>query len=184
MCARGQCVVDCVRDCASKTCGDDGCGGVCGDCQAGASCLQGVCVTGCTPNCTGRRCGDDGCGGQCAIFGDPEVVSFDANPAINVEPPTNVPPTRPVVAITPAAPGGGDALVCTIVRPSYDLDAVRYHYRWYRDGVFAVVGDTPGVSADVTLPGETWRCRVWATDGMERSMPAEAEVIIGLGGGR
>jgi len=179
ICARGQCVVDCVRDCDGKTCGDDGCGGLCGECEAGASCIGGACVTGCTPSCAGRRCGDDGCGGQCAVFGDPEVIAFDANPAINVEAPTNVPPTRPVVAIDPPAPGDDDPLTCTIVTPSYDLDAVRYHYRWFKDGAFALGGDVPTIDASLTQPGERWRCRAFAHDGLERSIAAQAEVVIG-----
>ena len=33
----------CIRDCAGKTCGDDGCGGSCGPCTGG-SCSGGACV--------------------------------------------------------------------------------------------------------------------------------------------
>ncbi len=180
ICSRGVCVVDCVPACDGRSCGDDGCGGVCGDCAAGQACIQGVCVGGCTPNCNGRRCGDDGCGGQCAIFGDPEVVSFDSNPAINVEAPTNVPPTEPGIAVDPPAPEAGEALVCEVTAASYDLEPVRYHYRWFKDGVFAL-GGRKDVPAGLTLAGETWRCRAWASDGIERSTAAETEVVIGGG---
>ena len=58
-------VEDCPqKDCNGKTCGDDGCGGSCGSCPAGDTCLaNGTCV--CTPDCEGKICGDDGCGGSC-----------------------------------------------------------------------------------------------------------------------
>ena len=48
--ATGQIVVDvacelCTPDCNGKSCGGDGCGGVCGVCGAGAACSGGSCVT-------------------------------------------------------------------------------------------------------------------------------------------
>ena len=39
----------CEPDCTGKSCGSDGCGGVCGTCEAGSSCEEGACVD----------CGDD-----------------------------------------------------------------------------------------------------------------------------
>jgi hypothetical protein len=54
----------CTPDCTGKNCGDDGCGGSCGTCSGGETCVSGVC-TGCTPDCSGKNCGDDGCGGSC-----------------------------------------------------------------------------------------------------------------------
>jgi formylglycine-generating enzyme required for sulfatase activity/subtilisin family serine protease len=61
----------CHRDCAGKACGDDGCGGVCGVCQAGLVCNANFdCVVPrCQRQCTGRACGDDGCGGSCGDCG-------------------------------------------------------------------------------------------------------------------
>lgn len=54
----------CVPSCASRACGDDGCGGVCGTCGASERCTpDGLCE--CVPDCSGRQCGDDGCGGSC-----------------------------------------------------------------------------------------------------------------------
>ena len=38
----------CVPDCAGKLCGADGCGGSCGECAEGLSCVAGVCAE---PNC-------------------------------------------------------------------------------------------------------------------------------------
>jgi len=52
----------CVPKCFGKACGDDGCGGSCGSCEAGAFCLEGACET-CT--CEGKECGNDGCGNPC-----------------------------------------------------------------------------------------------------------------------
>ena len=90
------CVADghCVPQCAGRVCGNDGCGGSCGLCDAQSTCsgagqcippapecvvnadcddhLPGTvdtCVGGhcnhCTPQCAGRECGLDSCGGQC-----------------------------------------------------------------------------------------------------------------------
>ncbi|MBT4277832.1 alpha/beta hydrolase fold domain-containing protein, partial [Candidatus Falkowbacteria bacterium] len=48
-----------------KQCGDDGCGGVCGICTGGTTCVNGFCEFACVPDCNGAECGDDGCGGSC-----------------------------------------------------------------------------------------------------------------------
>jgi len=61
----------CTPVCAGKTCGNDGCGGVCGLCALKQACVQGKCTDkpGCVPECGGKSCGPDGCGascGQCA----------------------------------------------------------------------------------------------------------------------
>jgi hypothetical protein len=54
----------CTPSCAAKACGDNGCSGTCGTCEAGTSCSGGgQCV--CVPNCDSKICGDDGCGGTC-----------------------------------------------------------------------------------------------------------------------
>ncbi len=59
----------CLPDCAGKTCGDNGCGGVCGKCftpeggQDDSLCTDvGTC---CVPACAGKNCGDNSCGGLC-----------------------------------------------------------------------------------------------------------------------
>ena len=53
----------CQPDCDGKECGLDGCGGICGVCDAAKLCIDGVC--GCSPDCDGKTCGDDLCGGSC-----------------------------------------------------------------------------------------------------------------------
>ncbi len=62
----GTCICD--PRCDGRECGPDGCGSVCGWCDAGATCDDGACV--CTPDCTGRQCGSDGCGGSCGSCPD------------------------------------------------------------------------------------------------------------------
>ncbi len=54
----------CERLCDDKQCGDDGCGGSCGECPGGEICVDYYCQD-CDPECAGRDCGDDGCGGSC-----------------------------------------------------------------------------------------------------------------------
>lgn len=39
-----ECPDTCVPACAARACGDDGCGGSCGTCGSGATCLDGACV--------------------------------------------------------------------------------------------------------------------------------------------
>ncbi len=74
----------CIPECNGRVCGDDGCGGHCGECgpqavcspegtcdcllcgdeccAAGQVCRAGAC---CTPQCTPGQCGPDGCDGRC-----------------------------------------------------------------------------------------------------------------------
>lgn len=60
----GEVETPCLPYCEAKQCGDDGCGGSCGECADEQDiCLEGECV--CLPNCVGLECGDDGCGGVC-----------------------------------------------------------------------------------------------------------------------
>ncbi|MFO0744335.1 MAG: FG-GAP-like repeat-containing protein [Myxococcota bacterium] len=179
LCVGGHCSVDCAPQCDGKSCGDNGCGGSCGSCPSGYSCVAGACTNDCTPACEGKQCGDDGCGGTCAVFAPPIVISFDDNPATQVATPVNVPPTRPVLAMDPPVPGPNVDLHCVIETPSYDLDRVTYRYAWYRNGVFQNgIGDTDHVTADHTVSGETWTCRVVASDGIERSPEAEVSAEI------
>ena len=71
----------CAPTCGDAMCGDDGCGGSCGECDDGDVCDGGQCV--CAPQCTGpepngdKDCGDDGCGGSCGEC--PPTHECDAN---------------------------------------------------------------------------------------------------------
>ncbi len=68
----------CQPDCAGKLCGDDGCGGSCGDCPDFGSCQPDGSCAACVPACDGKACGDDSCGGSCGdCLGDDEVCTAD-----------------------------------------------------------------------------------------------------------
>lgn len=55
----------CVPFCPPMSCGGNGCGSKCGDCNGEpAQCVNGWCKT-CQPACLGSECGPDGCGGSC-----------------------------------------------------------------------------------------------------------------------
>ena len=68
--ATGQCATPaCTPACAAKECGDDGCGGTCGQCASPQDeCQNGLCS--CLPYCAGKECGDDGCGDVCGMCGE------------------------------------------------------------------------------------------------------------------
>ena len=77
----------CRPDCVDKICGDDGCGGSCGECKSNHECSEGRCVCKgivcygacceegsiclnnecCKPECGDRECGNDGCEGSCGV---------------------------------------------------------------------------------------------------------------------
>ncbi|MFT7624393.1 MAG: hypothetical protein ACI9WU_003580, partial [Myxococcota bacterium] len=64
----------CIPDCFGKACGDDGCGGECGECTDGLFCsASGFCTNEpCQGSCLGLQCGDDGCGQSCGSCGGGE----------------------------------------------------------------------------------------------------------------
>jgi len=101
-CAEGLvCVgeeVCCAPDCTGKVCGDDGCGGSCGECPknhvcgedfqckcASDACGEACCgdeevctpVGCCVPQCEGKVCGDDACGQTCGECGLNETCGDD-----------------------------------------------------------------------------------------------------------
>ncbi len=66
--AKGNCCVDvgvcgCLPNCAGKDCGDDGCGGTCGICPGGSTCVASICAVG---ECTDATCSGNG---TCAGLG-------------------------------------------------------------------------------------------------------------------
>ncbi len=71
----------CVANCYLKSCGDDGCGGICGTCgpsqicNASNQCENQVCV----PACTGKICGPNGCGGSCGECASTESCDGTGN---------------------------------------------------------------------------------------------------------
>ena len=87
--------IDCEPLCEAKECGDDGCGGLCGECEEGLECTdEFICEPPCEPDCEGRECGDDGCGASCgeceadnAWCGDDGICILDAVPADTIDQP-------------------------------------------------------------------------------------------------
>ncbi|MGB0592567.1 MAG: thrombospondin type 3 repeat-containing protein, partial [Myxococcota bacterium] len=78
---RYQIVSDlCASQCKEgpDACGDDGCGGSCGECGEGFSCDGGLCVEACVQDCDGKACGPDGCGGSCGTCGEGQQCNLDS----------------------------------------------------------------------------------------------------------
>ena len=108
------------------------------------------------------------------------MIEFSDNGSTWLAVPQNVPPTAPVIDILPATAGDNQELTCTVTTPSYDLDPVNYAYRWYRDGDFAKdLGNQAILPPEFTSVGEAWSCRVYGTDGIERSPTVVTGVTIG-----
>lgn len=73
-CLDGVC---CTTHCTNRDCGEDGCGGSCGECSgATPDCMMGVCS--CKPDCEEEEkvCGSDGCGGSCGDCKVGEMCSY------------------------------------------------------------------------------------------------------------
>ena len=68
----------CEPDCEGKECGDDGCGGICGNCFTfegaidNTLCLDDGTCGEAEPlcSCVDRECGEDDCGNSCGVCGD------------------------------------------------------------------------------------------------------------------
>ena len=118
-------------------------------------------------------------------------------------------PTEPAaVVITPTEPNSSDDLVCTSTGASSGLGEgqIKYWYVWYRDGRVAVLPPEDGqtvpdaaiqpfegvnyelayrrssnvLSSTYTKAGETWSCKVYATDANGESLGVQsADVVIG-----
>jgi hypothetical protein len=57
LCEEGECIEICVPDCEGLECGEDGCGGNCGDCEDGSYCQEGICQEECVSD---EGCTEDG----------------------------------------------------------------------------------------------------------------------------
>ncbi len=94
----------------------------------------------------------------------------------------NTAPTTPTIAITPASPAAGDALTCSVVTPSTDVDGdtVSYSFAWDQDGTSYAGASSGGTSSTVAGAdvggGETWTCEVTAGDGAASSTVTSALV--------
>jgi hypothetical protein len=99
----------------------------------------------------------------------------------------NTQPGPARVRITPAQPRAGQPLRCEVAAKSEDPDgdAVRYRYRWQRNGAgqpFAETSDE--VPVRMLKAGDRWRCSVVPTDGdLDGPEGGSEEVLILPAGG-
>jgi formylglycine-generating enzyme required for sulfatase activity/alpha-tubulin suppressor-like RCC1 family protein len=80
-CQGGACTA-CSPNCTGKVCGDDGCGGRCGECTTFCINEKGRC---CVPDCKERNCGVDGCGGNCGTCEGARVCSASGRCIFDIE---------------------------------------------------------------------------------------------------
>ena len=111
-CAGGQVCYEnacCQPVCDGLECGDDGCGGSCGECAGSKDeCIDGLCI--CQPDCDNKECGSDGCSGSCGNCLDPLEVCIEGDCII---PP---PLGKPCTANAQCGAGGSCLLgFCTFV---------------------------------------------------------------------
>jgi len=91
----------------------------------------------------------------------------------------NRPPDGLVVAVTPAAPIPGEALLCDVITPAEDPDgdAVTVSFSWDRSGTdMGLSVDT--VPAGTTLEGDTWTCTATPGDGEDDGPSASDSVVV------
>jgi hypothetical protein len=96
----------------------------------------------------------------------------------------DLPPSQPVLAVTPPYPELGDDLECALSIGSADPEGVPVTYsgEWWVDGVPSgnTFGSFPAtLSGSLTAEGEQWTCRATASDGAYDSEPGEDSVWVG-----
>ncbi|MBD3291336.1 MAG: hypothetical protein GF393_00320, partial [Armatimonadia bacterium] len=93
----------------------------------------------------------------------------------------NSAPTAPTVVIAPEEPTSSDDLTVS-ASGSIDPngDTVSYRYRWFcDDNAQPDYDDATTVSASATARGETWRCEVTPSDGIDDGPPSDDSAAIG-----
>jgi predicted GH43/DUF377 family glycosyl hydrolase len=89
-------------------------------------------------------------------------------------------PTAPGVTVLPVNPNTKNELTVDLVDAldveTFELD---YWYRWYRNGYYLKQFDNiTKITSTETTKGETWRCFVYAYDGIDLSPPGDGFVDI------
>ena len=111
-------------------------------------------------------CEDEGCAGSpdCASAWD------------------DLPPSTPLIAISPAAPTADDDLLCEVVEDSVDPEDqdVTLRFAWLRDGSATGLTDA-ALTADQTTTGDTWTCEVTPNDGTQDGPSGSSTVTIAAG---
>ena len=93
----------------------------------------------------------------------------------------NSPPTTPRVDVIPNAPNTDDNLLCTITTQSSDPDtgdSISYSYAWYMNDALQSDLTTKSVPSSRTDNGETWKCVVIASDGIDNSSGGSDQVNV------
>ncbi|MFO7946329.1 MAG: FlgD immunoglobulin-like domain containing protein [Armatimonadota bacterium] len=91
----------------------------------------------------------------------------------------NTAPNAPTVSIDPAEPTSQDDITASASGDDPDDDPLTFSYAWYKDGTHQpAYDDQQTVPASALSKGETWECRVIASDGTEDSAPGSASVTI------
>ncbi len=177
VCLNGACGGTPVACDDLEPCTLDGCspsGGCTAAPLTGLACDDGsVCTTG--DACAAGVCAGDpiGAGTPCTQVGGAPGYCGGAECG------ANQPPSPPIVALTPKAPIGGDALLC-LVSGSIDPDeapaALTYRYSWRRNGVD--LAETVAELTQGVTKGAVITCRVVAFDGALESAAGSATVVV------
>lgn len=115
----------------------------------------------------------------CAGDSKDKIDTSDTDAPLDTGEADNTAPSAPTVAITPADPRGGEALLCAIDVPSVDPDGddVTYAVTWAVDGA-AHPTTAMTLPAGTTAAGQQWSCVVVASDGWLSSDPGSASVTV------
>ncbi len=91
----------------------------------------------------------------------------------------NVPPTAPVVFITPNPTYDNDTLICSIIIPSTDPDndSISYTFTWVLNGseTDIITNTVPSIE---TSPNDVWQCFVTPFDGTDPGEVGSDTVVI------
>ena len=100
----------------------------------------------------------------------------------------NAPPTPPAVSIDPPAGGLGTTFTCQVIEAGVDPDAdqLAWEYTWLVDGQAnpgetsqaAIPSNLVGADGLPPVKGSLLRCRVTASDGIAKSVPADSPVVV------
>lgn len=94
----------------------------------------------------------------------------------------NTPPSAPEVALDPHSVTENDPLSCLITAPSTDPDGdpITYTTTWTLGGVtYTDLTPEGSVAANITRPGDAWRCDVSAADPFETGGAGGDSVFVG-----
>ncbi len=108
----------------------------------------------------------------------PETTTPTPTPTPTPATKPNVPPTPPVLNITPQDAVTNQNLVVNMTIPSSDSDSdtITYRYQWYKDGVLQPTLKEAVVDSSNTAKGQTWQVVITPNDGEVDGTSTEATV--------